>query len=214
VNWISPNSDLMGLTLAAVTIVAAVFVGWLHLRRKQSPFTTTENSPNQSASTSEALTRSVDRFPELTASTFSVALNPAIQKNVFLLHVRNGATSPLATARNVVAHIGYKRRDGHGMCVDYGAWMERGSVTDVEGGQTKNLVVALTDDGRNFAVNWTGLRTNFTDPRLVPVGELTPGRWMMVVTITAEHYEKIFTFLLTVEKNGAIKCDPVKTSLW
>jgi hypothetical protein len=214
VNWISQNSDLMGLILAAVTIVVAVFIGWLHLRKKQSPFTTTENSLNQSASTSGALTPSVDPLPELTASTFSVALNPTIQKNVFLLHVRNGATSPLATARNVVAHIGYKRRDGHGMCVDYGAWMERGTITDIEGGQTKNLVVALTDDGRNFAVNWTGLRTNFTDPRLVPVGELTPGQWMMVVTITAENYEKIFTFLLTIEQDGAIKCQPVQKSLW
>lgn len=204
----------MGLVLAAVTIVVAMSIGWLHLRKQRSPLTTTENSLNRPASASEALTPSIDPLPELTASTFSLALNPTIQKNVFLLHVRNGATSPLATARNVVAHIGYKRRDGHGLCTDFGAWMERGTITDIEGGQTKNLVVALTDDGRNFAVNWTGLRTNFTDPRLVPVGELTPGQWMMFVTITAEHYEKIFTFLLTIEPNGAIKCDPVKTSLW
>jgi len=96
------------------------------------------------------------------------------------------------------------------MCVDYGAWMESGTITDIEGGQKKNLVVALTDDGRNFAVNWTGL----TDPRLVPVGELTPGQWMMTVTITAENYEKIFTFLLTIEQNGTIDCDPVKRSPW
>jgi hypothetical protein len=214
VNWISQNSDLMGLILAAVTIVVAVFIGYLHLRKKKSPFTTAESSLNQSASTSGALTPSVDPLPELTASTFSVALNPTIQKNVFLLHVRNGATSPLATARNVVAHIGYKRRDGHGMCVDYGAWMERGTITDIEGGQTKNLVVALTDDDRNFAVNWTALRTNFTDPRLVPVGELTPGQWMMIVTMTAENYEKIFTFLLTIEQNGAIGCRLVTRSPW
>lgn len=204
----------MGLTLAAVTILAAVFIGWLHLRKERPPFTTTENSLNHPASTSEALTPSVDPLPELTASTFSVALNPTIQKNVFLLHVRNGATSPLATARNAVAHVGYKRRDGHAICVDYGAWMERGTITDVAAGQTKNLVVALTDDGRNFAVNWTSLRTNFTDPRLVPVGELTPGQWMMFVTITAEYYEKIFTFLLTIEKNGAIKCQPVARPRW
>jgi hypothetical protein len=214
VNWISQNSDLMGLILAAVSIIVAVFIGWLHLRKKQSPSTTTENSLNQSAPTSGALSPSVAPLPELTASTSSVALNPTIQKNVFLLHVRNGATSPLATARNVVTHIGYKRRDGHGMCVDYGAWMEGGTITGIEGGQTKYLVVALTDDGRNFAVNWTGLRTNFTDPRLVPVGELTPGQWMMVVTITAENYEKIFTFLLTIEQNGAIKCQPVQKSRW
>jgi hypothetical protein len=205
VNWISQNSDLVGITLAAVTMAVWVFIiSWLLLWKKQSPSTTAEPSLNQSASTSEALTPSVDPLPELTTSTSSV----------FLVHVLNAATSPLAAARNVVAHIGYKRRDGHGMCVDYGAWMERGTITDIEGGQTKNLVVALTDDRKNFAVSWTGLRTNFTDPRLVRVGELTPGQWMMVVTITAENYEKIFTFLLTIERNGAIKCQPVQTSLW
>ena len=204
-NWISQNSDLVGIILAAVTIAVWVFIiSWLLLWKKQSPPTTAEPSLNQSASTYEALTPSVDPLPELTTSTSSV----------FLVHVLNAATSPLAAARNVVAHIGYKRRDGHGMCVDYGAWMERGTITDIEGGQTKNLVVALTDDGKNFAVSWTGLRTNFTDPRLVPVGELTPGQWMMVVTVTAENYEKIFTFLLTIERNGAIKCQPVQTSLW
>jgi hypothetical protein len=205
VNWISQNSDLVGITIAAVTMAVWVFIiSWLLLWKKQSPSTTAEPSLNQSASTSEALTPSVDPLPELTTSTSSV----------FLVHVLNAATSPLAAARNVVAHIGYKRRDGHGMCVDYGAWMERGTITDIEGGQTKNLVVALTDDRKNFAVSWTGLRTNFTDPRLVRVGELTPGQWMMVVTITAENYEKIFTFLLTIERNGAIKCQPVQTSLW
>lgn len=209
-DWISQNSDLVGLILPAITILIAVFIAWLHLRTKEPASAAIKDSPNHSTSTSGAVTASIDPLPELTASTFSVALNPTIQKDVFLLHVRNGASSPLAAARNVVAHIGYKRRDGHGMCVDYGAWMESGTITDIEGGQTKNLVVALTDDGRNFAVNWTGLR----DPRLVPVGELTPGRWMMTVTITAENYEKIFTFLLTIDQNGAIDCGPVKRSLW
>jgi hypothetical protein len=205
VNWISQNSDLVGIILAAVTIAVWVFIiSWLLLWKKQSPPTTAEPSLNQSASTYEALTPSVDPLPELTTSTSSV----------FLVHVLNAATSPLAAARNVVAHIGYKRRDGRGMCVDYGAWMERGTITDIEGGQTKNLVVALTDDGRNFAVNWTGLRTDFTGPRLVPVGELTPGQWMMVVTMTAEKYEKIFTFLLTIEQNGAIGCQLVTRSPW
>ncbi len=204
----------MGLVLAAVTIVVTVFIGWLHLRKKRSPFTTTEDSLNHSASTSEGLTPSVDPLPELTASTFSVDLNPAIQKNIFLLHVRNGATSPLATARNVVANIRYKRKDGHAVWVDYGAWMERGTITNIERDQTKNLVVALTDNGKNYAANWTGPRTKFIDPDLVPIGELTPGRWMMVVTINAEHYERIFRFLLTIKRNGVIQCTPVQKSPW
>ena len=100
------------------------------------------------------------------------------------------------------------------MWVDYGAWMEKGTITDIERGQTKNLVVALTDNGKNFAVNWTGPRTNSINPELVPMGELTPGQWMMIVTINAENYEKIFRFVLTVAKNGAIKCQPVTRSLW
>jgi hypothetical protein len=74
----------------------------------------------------------VDSLPELTASTFSVDLNPTTQKNVLLLHVQNGATSPLATVRNVVADIGYKREDGFAVSVDYGAWMERGTITSKE----------------------------------------------------------------------------------
>ena len=203
-DWISQNSDLAGLSLAAITILVAVFISWLHLRKKEPTSAAIKDTPNQRASTSGAVTPSIHPSPELTASTSSV----------FLVHVLNAATSPLATARNVVAHIGYKRRDGHGMCVDYGAWMERGTITDIEGGQTKNLVVALTADGKNFAVNWTGLQTNFTDPRLIPVGELTPGQWMMIVTINAENYEKILTFLLTIEQNAAIKCQPVQKSLW
>lgn len=213
-NWISQNSDLVGLILAAAAIVVTVLIAWLHLRRKRSPFTTTENSLNHYASTSEALTPSVDPLPELTASTFSVDLNPTIQKNVFLLHVRNDATSPLATATNVVANIGYKRKDGHAVWVDYGAWIERGTITHIEKDQTKNLVVALTDNGKNYAANWTGPRTKFIDPDLVPVGELTPGRWMMVVTINAEKYERMFRFLLTIKRNGVIKCTPVQKSLW
>lgn len=196
---------MVGLSLAAITILVAVFIGWLQLRKKERAPSATKDSPNQLGSASPgAVTPSVGPSPELAASTSSV----------FLVHVLNAATSPLATARTVVAHIGYKRRDGHGMCVDYGAWMERGTITDIEGGQTKSLVVALTEDGKNFAVNWTGPRTNFIDPKLVPVGELTPGQWMMTVTITAENYQKIFTFLLTIERNGAIDCDPVKRSLW
>jgi hypothetical protein len=53
---------------------------------------------------------------------------------------------PVAAARNVVASIGYKRKDGQVVWVDYGAWMERGTITNIETGQTKLLVVALTDD--------------------------------------------------------------------
>jgi hypothetical protein len=214
VNWISQNSDLTGFIVAAVTIVVAVLIGWLHLRRKQPAFATTEKSLNHSASTSEALTPSVDALPELTANTFSFDASPAIPKNVFLLQVRNEATSPLATAKNVVANIGYKRKDGQAVWVDYGAWMERGTITNIEKDQTKNLIVVLSDNGKNYAANWTGPRTKFVDPDLVPIGELTPGRWMMVVTINAENYERVFRFLLTIKQNGAINCTPVEKSLW
>jgi hypothetical protein len=205
----------MGIILAAVTIVVWVFIiGWHVLWKKQSPSTTTEPSLNQSASPSEAATALSDPLPELAASKFSVDLNPIIQKNVLLLRVQNGATSPLATARNVVANIGYKREDGHAVWVDYGAWMERGTITNIERDQTKSLVVALTDHGKNYAATWTSPRTKRNDPDLVPIGELTRGRWMMVVTISAENYERIFRFLLIIKRNGAIKCTPVQKSPW
>lgn len=205
---------MTGLILAAATIVVTVFIAWLHFRKKQPPLPVAETALNHSASKSGALTSSVDPLPELTASTFSVDLNPIFQRKVFLLQVRNETTSPAATARNVVASIGYKRKNGHAVWVDYGAWIERGTITNIETGQTKNLIVASTDDGKNFAVNWSGSQTNFKDHALVRVGELTPGQWMMIVTINAENYEKIFRFLLTIGKNGAIKCQPVARSLW
>ena len=205
----------MGIIFAAVTIVVwALIISWHVLWKKQSPSTTTEPSLNQSASASEVLTASVDPLPELTASTFSVDLSQTIQRSVLLLHVQNGASSPLASARNVVANIGYKREDGHAVWVDYGAWMERGTITSIERDQTKNLVVALTDNGKNYAATWTGPRTRLTHPDLVSIGELTRGRWMMVVTISAENYERIFRFLLTIKRNGAIKCTPVQKSPW
>jgi hypothetical protein len=217
VNWISQNSDWMGIIFAAVTIFVWVFIiSWHVLWKKQSPSATAEPSLNQSASASASagLTPSVDTRPELTANTFSVEWNQTIQKSVLLLHVQNGATSPLASAKNVVATIGYKREDGHAVGVDYGAWMERGTITKIETEQTKNLVVALTDNGKNFAATWTGPRAKFTDPDLVPIGELTRGRWMMVVTISAENYERIFRFLLTIKRNGEMKCTPVQKSPW
>jgi hypothetical protein len=205
----------MGIIFAAVTIVVWVFIiSWHVLWKKKSPPTTARSFPNQSASASEGLTPSVDTLPELTASTFSVDWSQTIQKSVLLLHVQNGARSPLASAKNVVADIGYKQEDGHAVWVDYGAWMERGTITNIETGQTKNLVVALTDNGKNYAATWTGPRTKLTDPDLVPMGELTRGRWMMVVTIGAENYERIFRFLLTIKRNGVIKCTPVEKSPW
>jgi hypothetical protein len=214
VNWISQNSDLTGLVLAAATIIVAVFVGWLHLRKKRASLITTESSPNESASTPEALTPSIDPPPELIATTFSVELNPTIQKKVFVLHVRNAATSAVATARNVVANIGYKREHGPAVSVDYGAWMERGTITNIETDQTKNLVVALTDDDKNYAVSWSSLRTKLVEPDLVPIGELTRGRWVMVVTVNAENYERKFRFLLTVKRNGVIRYKAIEKSPW
>jgi hypothetical protein len=216
VNWISQNSDLAGLILAGVTIIVALFIGWLHLRKKhkRSAITATEPSLKQSPSASEPLTSSVEPLPELTASTFSVDLNPAIQKNLLLLHVRNDAASPFATARNVVANIGYKRKAGLAVSVDYGAWMEKGTITNIENAQTKSLVVALTDNGKNYAANWTAPQAKSTQPDLVPIGELTPGRWLMVVTISAENYEQVFRFLLIIKRNGQIKCKPVEKSPW
>jgi hypothetical protein len=152
--------------------------------------------------------------PLLTATTFSADLIPHIRKNAFLVHVRNDAASPLAVAKDVVAHIGYRRQDGRGMQVDYGAWMENAPTIDIPRGQTKRLIVALTDQGKNYAVNFTGPRTNFMNPELVTIGELTPGSWMMVVVVNAEHYKGTFHFHLTVEENGAVGCRQIVRPFW
>jgi hypothetical protein len=153
--------------------------------------------------------------PELNFATFSADLAPApTNKNVFLLHVRNDATSPHATAKDVIAHIGYRAQNGHGMNVDYGTWMETSNSLSIRRGETKRLVIALTDGGKNFAINFTGPRTNFTSSCLAPAGEITSGQWMMVVRINAEDYEKVGYFLLTVENNGAVNCQQIKQLLW
>jgi hypothetical protein len=100
------------------------------------------------------------------------------------------------------------------MHVDYGMWMENSKSLSIPRGETKRLIIALTDDGKNYAINFTGPRTNFTSSWLAPAGEITPGRWMMVVRINAENYEKVGYFLLTVEKNGAVNCQEIKQLLW
>jgi hypothetical protein len=149
-----------------------------------------------------------EKSPQLVATTFTRDFTYQARKNVFLLHVRNDAISPQSTARNVVAHIGYRDSSGSGMQVDYGAWMENAPTIDIERGQTKRLIIALADEDKNFAVNFTGPRTNFRDPMLVSAGELVTGSWRMLVTINAENYTKEFRFILTVEKDGAIGCLP------
>ncbi len=152
--------------------------------------------------------------PNLIATTYSADLVPGINKSVFVVHFRNDATSPLGTARSVFAHIGYRRQDGQGMQVDYGGWMENTPTINIDRGQTKRLIVALTDEGKNFAVNFTGPRTNFLSPELVSVAELSAGQWMMVIKLNAENYQKMFYFLLTVEQNAAVLCRQISKLLW
>jgi hypothetical protein len=158
--------------------------------------------------------QSEDLSPNLVFTTFSVDLIAHLRNNAFLVHLRNDAVSPLATAKNVLAHIGYRRQNGHGMQVDYAAFMENARVINIERGHTKRLIVALTEDHKNFAVNFTGPRTNVEGPQLVSVGELSPGQWMMVVKVNAENYQKTGYFELTVEQTGAIGCRQIKNLLW
>jgi hypothetical protein len=50
--------------------------------------------------------------------------------------------------------------------------MDGGATSaNIETGQTKNLLVALTDDRENYAVNWIGQRSKFIDPDFVPIRE-------------------------------------------
>jgi hypothetical protein len=116
------------------------------------------------------------------------------------------------------------------MLVDYGRWIETeyavpaylvGKIDwermggmhpqptiDIRRGHTKNLIVALTDHGKNFAVTDMAPATNYTDFCLQTVGEITPGEWKMIITLSADNYRSEYTFTLTVGNDGSVLAVP------
>jgi hypothetical protein len=125
-------------------------------------------------------------------------------KRCFVLFFRNDGP---ADAKDVLAHISYRRSPGHPMVVDYGAWVEN-DLINIFRGHTKRLIFAVSEDGKNFAVNDTGPSTNYTDARLQSVGEIKPAEWQMVVTLSADNFRRDYAFNLIVGENGNLLCYP------
>ena len=64
---------------------------------------------------------------------------------------------------------------------------------------------------RYFAVTNTAPATNYADAKLLSVGELTPGRWNITVTINAEHFTQNYLFRFEYRK-GRAKVRPDRSS--
>jgi hypothetical protein len=88
------------------------------------------------------------------------------------------------------------------MVVDYGAWMEHEPIINMGRGHTKRLIVAVSEDGKQFAVTDTAPSTLYTEERLQSVGEIKPANWLVVVTLSADNFRRSYTFNLNVAENG------------
>lgn len=145
--------------------------------------------------------------PDIKALTYKAAFAQGIGtgKNCFIMSFRNDG---FGDATNVIAHIGYIGGSGQKLLVDYGGWIEHQPIMNIGRGHTKNLIIGVTDDGKNFAVTDIGPATNYTQFRLVEVGEITPGEWKMVVTLSADNFRRDYVFDLTVGPDGSFLCNP------
>lgn len=123
----------------------------------------------------------------------------------FVLSFRNDGW---ADATGVVANIGYIGSSGQRILVDHGGWVEHLPIVDIPRGRTLNLIISLTEDGRNFAVTDTGAATNFTDSRLSAVGEIAPGQWKVAATLSADNFRKTYPFDMAVAGDGSMTCVP------
>jgi hypothetical protein len=75
---------------------------------------------------------------------------------------------------------------------------------NIRRGHAKNLIFALRDEGRTFAVTDMAPATNFTEFRVERVGEITPGEWKLIISLTAENYKCDYGFILTAGTDGGV----------
>ncbi|HXM04054.1 MAG TPA: hypothetical protein VN939_15695, partial [Chthoniobacterales bacterium] len=110
----------------------------------------------------------------------------------------------------VIAHIGYSSESSpQKFQVNYGCWVEHELIMNIFRGHTRSLIIAVTDDDRkNFAVSDVGPATNYAQARMESVGEITPGEWKMLVTLSADNFRRDYVFDLTVGKDGSLVCNP------
>ena len=230
-NWIAKNEQWLfsgaGITALAVIwwllrkIVSAgaaaspnSAVGQPQVNINVSPTISANQSNTQSTVAAKHDVRSAPQpGPEIKALTYKAVFARGIGSagaNCFIMSFRNDGWTD---ATNVIAHIGYTGPDGQKLLVDYGGWIEHQPVMDIGRGHTKNLIIALTDRGKNFAVTDIGPATNYTQFRLVEVGEITPGAWKMTVTLSADNFREDYPFELAIGQDGSLLCQPEGTTL-
>jgi hypothetical protein len=217
-NWILQNKTWL-FSGGGITVFA---IGWWMINKlgsggqpqvniNVSPTISPVISPTQSNMQNAASDGSkhpiTQLVPDIKALTYKAAFARGIGagKSCFIMSFRNDG---LGDATNVIAHIGYGGGSGQKLLVDYGGWIEHQPIMDIGRGHTKNLIIGITDDGKNFAVTDIAPATNYTQFRLVEVGEITPGEWKMMVTLSADNFRRDYIFDLTVGHEGSFLCNP------
>jgi hypothetical protein len=205
-HWIGQNKNWL-FSGAGITVLAAV---WWLARRLLARSRGTHVPSASTRSNAQIIT--AQPMPKVKAVNFKLEFAQGLGKtgqSCFVLSFRNDGW---ADATNVVANIGYVATSGQRMLADYGGWIEHQPVINIFRGHTRNLIVAATDAGKNFAVTDIGPATNYTNFRLVEVGEITPGEWKMIVTLSADNFRKDYRFDLTPTHDGSMLCTPTKRS--
>src|SRR5262249_33441208 len=119
-----------------------------------SPVISPTQSNTQGTVFPQGKSATAEQQPDIRFIRHSSEFNPKIGtgKNCVVLAFRNDG---IAEATNIIAHISYTRTPGHAMVVDYGAWMEHEPIINMGRGHTKRLILAVSEDGKQFAVTDT-----------------------------------------------------------
>jgi hypothetical protein len=221
-----PSMGLVPGSSSASNVAAAQGVN-ISVSPNVSPVISPIMSPTESKAQAraESTPPNAPATPDIRAVNFKAIFAQALAggKSCFVVSFRNDG---LGDATKVMANIGYAGSSGQRMLVDYGRWIETeyavpaslvGKIDwermggmhpqptiDIPRGHTKNLIVALTDDGKNFAVTDMAPATNYTDFCLQTVGEIRPGEWRMIIALSADNYRSEHTFVVTVGTDGSM----------
>jgi hypothetical protein len=131
----------------------------------------------------------------------------------YVLRFRNDILVFQDTARDVVAHLNFHKIPGSDteiININHGIWMESdGRSMYINRADTMHLIMALpSDDGKIIAVEDDAPEY----AQIAPAGELTQGKWMVEIIITAENYKAIYKATLEVANGSVTGTTPVKVS--
>lgn len=163
---------------------------------------------SQTQAVAQAASTGSERLPDLKALACKAVFAPAMGgtgRSCFVLAIRNDG---LADASNVIAHIGFIGASGQRFLVDYASWLEHEPILNIPRGHTKNVILAVSEGNKNFAVTDLGPPTNYTVARLEEVGEVTSGNWNMILTLSADNFRREYSFDLEVTLDGSLLCIP------